>query len=396
VRGGPLWWSSPLPPTRSGIADYASEVLPHLAAAPVTLVAPPGWNPPSDAGAWAGGPIATAESGPPPEARELLHLGNNPYHLWIAGRLRRFGGIAVVHDLVLHHLLVEEAAADDAWERFAAELTAACGTSGGALARARRWGYASRLEPFLYPATQAYLRFADGAVVHNAAAMRFLSEVLPELPVVQVPLAVAALPSADRAEWRLRLRVAPRELLLAHLGFLTPAKGLGSIVRALAALGELGVASRLLVVGEGLEGGELEENVRRAGLAERVTLWGFASREDLGGLVAATDIGLVPRYPTAGETSAAALRFLAAGVPVVVAGYRQFLELPPQAALRIAPGRGGVTDLVRWAAALSSNPERLAEAGRAARHAWEQGRHAPEQAASALHRAVEMLAERVA
>jgi len=127
-----------------------------------------------------------------------------------------------------------------------------------------------------------------------------------------------------------------------------------------------------------------------------VRVWGYASEAELGGILTATDLGLVPRYPTAGETSAAALRFFAAGRPVAVAGYRQFLEFPREAAFRIAPGRAGVADLVRLVAGLARDEQMRARAGAASRKAWVEGGHEPGQAASALLAAVGELAPNVA
>ena len=125
----------------------------------------------------------------------LLHLGNNPYHLWVARRLRRRGGVVVLHDTVLHHLLVEEAAADGDWERFGRRWRESHGAGGAALAAARAWGIRGRLDPFLLPGPQ---RLACGrrrrVIVHNRRPKRTWRRACPGLPVRRVPLAVAALP----------------------------------------------------------------------------------------------------------------------------------------------------------------------------------------------------------
>ncbi|MBI4916384.1 MAG: glycosyltransferase [Acidobacteria bacterium] len=391
--GPAILWASPLPPTRSGVADYAAELLPFLSAhAPVTLVTPPDWRSAGEE-VWATGiPRVGCTQPPDGEAVSLLHLGNNPYHEWVATRLRRFGGTVVLHDSVLHHLLVEEAASEDAWDRFDAELTDAEGAAGGAIAAARRSGFHGRLDPFLFPALRVYLRLANAVVVHSHDAASRVRRASPGTPVEQVPLAVSALPGGQRAEARRYLGLPEREVVLAHLGFLTPAKGLQTILVAVLALAELGVPIKLLVVGEGREGRLLEEEARHAGVADRVRLTGWAEPDALGRILAAADLGLVPRYPTAGETSAAALRFLAVGTPVVVSGYRQFLELPPSAAFRIAPGRAGAAELVRIVAHVARNPESLSGARVAARRAWEGGGHPPADAARRLLEAIERLA----
>lgn len=395
VLGRPrLTWASPLPPTRSGVADYAAEILPELAAlADVTVVEPPGWQPPAEGGAWLDLPRGSNASGDSGGGIPLLHLGNNPYHLWVAARLRRHGGVVVLHDPLLHHLLVEEAAAEGAWERFEAELEEAHPGAGRRLARGRRWGFTGRLDPFLFPAQAPFLSHARAVIVHSRTAARMVAQALPHLPVARVPLAVACLARPEhRPLWRQRLGVSDSELVLLHLGFLTPAKGVDVILTALAALKELGVACRVVVVGEGSENSVVACRAGAAGLRERLVLWGFASPHELAGLLAAADVGLVPRYPTAGETSAAALRFLAAGVPVIVSGYRQFLEFPPAAALRVPPGEAGVVDMVRHVAALAANRAALDRAGTAARAAWEDGGHEPARAAAALVAAVTAVA----
>lgn len=380
-----LLWGSPLPPIRSGVADYAADLLPEVARhAQVSVLAPPSWTPAEDCPWLAGIEVLPWDAPGDPEAIPLLHLGNNPYHLWIAERLRRSPAFVVVHDTVLHHLLVEEAASDQQWQRFAAELEAAHPGRGEAVARARRWGVRGRLDPFLLPARSAYLQFARGAIVHSEQARRDITKACPSLPVRVAPLAVGALPAGDRERWRQRLGLGPEELLVAHLGFLTPAKGLETILQALVALGELGVLVRLVVVGEGSDSPSFVEMVKSVGLDDRVLRWGWASEQELGGVLSATDVGLVPRYPTAGETSAAVLRFLAAGVPVAVAGYAQFLELPADAALRIAPGQRGLADLVRTLAQLARSPAARERARRAARRTWEKGDHAPDHAAPRL------------
>lgn len=388
-----LTWSSPLPPTRSGVADYADELLPHLVAhATVTVVQPPGGDPTVS---WRG-KVRFIAHGAPPRGVELLHLGNNPYHLWVAARLRRFGGVVVLHDAVLHHLLVEEAAATGDWRRFREELATAAGKAGEALAGARRWGFFSPLDPFLFPARPAYLRFARAVIVHNRRALEAVRAELPGVPVAQVPLAVGALSGGNGGKLRRRLGIDERELLAVHLGFLTPAKGLSTILLALAVAAELGVAVRLLVVGEGAEQERLAASVREAGLGERVVLFGYAKREELADILDAADVGLVPRFPTAGETSAAVLRFLGSGRPVVVCGYQQFLEFPADVALRIRPGREGAVELARWLAYLGRHPEVLGEKKRAARTVWEDGGHEPSAAARRLLAAVQQLAEGLA
>ncbi|HSO01515.1 MAG TPA: hypothetical protein VLS46_03215, partial [Gaiellaceae bacterium] len=80
---------SPMPPERSGIADYSAHLLPALAERLDVQVVRRGRTRPMR-----GTDVA------------LYHLGNNPdAHGWIVEALRRRPGVVVLHDFVLHHLV---------------------------------------------------------------------------------------------------------------------------------------------------------------------------------------------------------------------------------------------------------------------------------------------------
>src|SRR5439155_2810764 len=79
---------SPLPPERSGIADYSALLLPALARLVDVEVVRRGKTRP-----------VAADVG-------LYHVGNDPEaHGWIVEALRKRPGVVVLHDFVLHHLV---------------------------------------------------------------------------------------------------------------------------------------------------------------------------------------------------------------------------------------------------------------------------------------------------
>ena len=80
---------SPMPPEKTGVADYSALLLPALQ----TRL-----------------DIAAARHGrkraPRGSDAALYHVGNNPdAHAWIVDALRRRPGVVVLHDFVLHHLV---------------------------------------------------------------------------------------------------------------------------------------------------------------------------------------------------------------------------------------------------------------------------------------------------
>ena len=333
-------WASPLPPVRSGVSDYTAELLPGLVAAGIRirLAAPPGWEP----SGWRppGGVEVTAAASAFPRPGELVvaHLGNNPYHEWLLPAVRRGGAVVVLHDLVLHHLLVESTVARDDPGAYRRELEAVYGAAGAALAEGRRWGFTAPRDPFLFPARRWLLRDAAAAVVHSRYAEREVRSDAPDLPVFRVPMGVADPGPADRERLRRELGIAPDEVVLMHLGFLTPAKGLDEVLTAVAAARRLDVPVRLVLVGEGEAADRLGRAVGALGLEGVVIRTGWVDPDRMRRLPAAADLGVVVRRPSAGETSAAALRFLACGTPVAVSALPQFLELPAAVAPRLTPG----------------------------------------------------------
>jgi glycosyltransferase involved in cell wall biosynthesis len=377
-------WGSPLPPIRSGIADYAIELLPELVRlARVRVLRPPGWTAPGD---WPR-ELETVPADTKAAAGEisLIHLGNNPYHLWLNARLTEPRSptttVVVPHDVVLHHLLVAGTVAAGDRAAFARLMSSAHGEAGVALAAARAVGISGRLDPFLLPSLEPFLARATGVVVHSAWAEAQVRRVRPELPVAHIALAVAdpgpARPSTERS----RLGLGRDEVVLMHLGFLTREKGLHEILGGVAAAVRCDVPVRLVVVGEGTALRALEHAAAAAGISDRVVTTGWVESESLPRLPAAADLGVVLRTPSAGETSAAALRFLACGVPVAVGGTRQFLEWPELAAPRLTPGPAAAADLARLLHLAGRNG--WAERRRAARAAYENG-HQPAAAARKL------------
>jgi glycosyltransferase involved in cell wall biosynthesis len=227
-------------------------------------------------------------------------------------------------------------------------------------------------------------------LVHSQWAEGQVARDLPELPVTRVSLSVADPGSVDRAATRAALGLGSDEVVVMHLGYLTPEKGLGDLVGAVASVLRRGVRVRLLVVGEGASRTALEAAADALGMVHAVTFSGWLEPAELAHAPAAADVGVVLRSPSAGETSAAALRFLACGTPVAVTGNRQFLEWPEQAAPRITPGPSAMAELARLIPLAGSSASWAARRA-AAREAYLAG-HRPGQAAHEVVRALERFA----
>ncbi len=394
---------SPLPPVRSGIADYSADLLPHLAErADVRVVRLPG-QPVSDEIAERWPPVDAGEVGeaaPGETARlPLYQMGNNPHHGPVLDLALARPGVVTLHDLVLHHLLVERTLARGEYEPYEEALAADHGWIGRAVARARWWGGYSDAGVFALPAHRRLLRRQRGVLVHSRWAAEAIAEDDPEIPVRPVPMGVPLPAAADAGAaraFRERWGIPARAPLLGSFGFQTPIKRTLTAIRALAATGL--ESARLVVVGEVSGDLDYEAEARRLGVADRVTVTGFVPFEEMQAAIAAADLCVNLRYPTAGETSASLLRVLAAGRPAIVSDYAQFADLPAAVALRVPLPGGGAGGEDAEARALASAvyglltaPARLAAMGRAAL-AWVGREHDPARAAAAVAAACAELA----
>ena len=308
---------SPLPPERSGIADYAALLLPALARHVGVRVVRRGAKRP---------PRGTDVS--------LYHIGNDPEaHGWIFDALRRRPGVVVLHDYVLHHLVAgltlgrgDGAAYLDALEREA-------GVPGRLLAHGVIDGRVAPLwesRPQDFPLSREVLRHATDVIVHSRyvedrvradgfrGRVRRIAHPAWPAPAV-VPAGVTGSP------------------LIGCFGHLNVSKRIPELLEAFGRVQARHPAAKLLLVGPLSPRFRLAERVARLGLEGNgaVVHEGYVEEPRLWSLMAACDVCVNLRRPTMGETSGSALRALSLGRPLVVSDEGWFAELPDDVALKV-------------------------------------------------------------
>jgi len=340
---------SPLPPVRSGIAQYSALLLPALAERfdVVAVVDQDSFD---------------AQSVPVIRAEELerragefdaivCQLGNNRYHelAWkVAGR---GGAVAVLHDVVMHHLLVEMTIAQGDAEALDSALSTMYGEAGSAIAAARAHGIHDDLPNFLYPASEGVARVSRHVIVHNRWAEDRLRSNGVTTPITVAPLAYAEVPplgEGERERTRRELGFSPAERVIGVFGFVTHAKRPGVVMNAFAEAMRGNDDLRLLFVGEPSHNVDLEALAADAGVpAGRWSKTGFVSDDDFDRYIAAVDRIANLRYPSAGETSGPLIHAFAIGRPIAVSDYAQFADFPSNVVTRI-PFDAEVESLARF------------------------------------------------
>jgi len=346
-------FDAPLPPARSGVADYAAVLLAELRKH--AEIALPG----GEAKRW------------------LYHVGNNrEHHEQIYKRALARPGVVVLHDAVLMHLQLSMASDED---EFAREFVYNYGGWHEQLGRTlwrNRARSAADAEYFRWPMLKRLVESAEAVIVHNAGAARRVREHAAEARVIEIPhIAFDADVSATRVEelrgeWK-------GSLVFGVFGHLRESKRLLPILRAFARLDHPDV--RLLLAGEVQS--EALERAMAPLMSERVIRLGGLSEGDLRSSIAAVDAGLSLRWPSAGETSGIAIRLMAAGKPAFLTRGEETASFPEGVCIKVDPGSIEEDHLHALFAWLAAEPEAGRKIGALAREHIAR-HHAPERVAA--------------
>ena len=339
-------WASPLRPVPSGVSAYAEDMIARLGREVELTVTYDGFTPASDLSDW---PLAVCPLAQLPalyarQPQDLLvsHMGNNPHHEWVWRLMQRWRGLVVLHDTNFNHCLPGHYLRNIQPERFLAAMLEHHGTAGHEfgcelLAKVGTPAW-KEFEPrlFEYTLTGPILDRALRVIVHSnhaAAAVRIAAP----LPVDVVPMNFVPgggyLPPGSVLPSRFGLPDAVP--LILSLGFVAPHKRLDRVIAALGVLHAQGRDFRLVIAGPATAemGESLDRQAAAAGLAGRVLRLGFISDNEMYELLAAADLAVNLRYPTAGESSAALIRLMGAGLPVLVTDHGASAEVNTATAL---------------------------------------------------------------
>jgi len=305
---------SPLPPSRSGIADYSALLLPALRERIDVVVAEPGKRAPS-------ADIA------------VYHVGNDPdAHGWIVDALRKQPGVVVLHEYVLHHLI--------------AGITIGRGDGRGYLdAMERDLGVAGRLlglgvldnllpllwetQPERFPLSGIVLDQAKGLIVHSDYVGERARTAGYGGRLWHIPHPAWPMGSVEAAT------DVAGDPLIGCFGFLNMNKRIPELLEAFAELRRERPGARLLLVGGAGERFDVQRRLERLGLSDGVERLDYVPEERMWSLMAACDVLVNLRYPTMGETSGSVIRALALGKALVVSDVGWFAELPDDAVLKV-------------------------------------------------------------
>jgi glycosyltransferase involved in cell wall biosynthesis len=358
-------WFSPLPPVRSGIAAYSTELLPLIAGRYRIDVFVDG--------SVENGPLRKCPAGTAvysahdfvwmhlrePYDLVVYQLGNARCHDYMWPFLFRYPGLVVLHDGQLHHaraqLLLTRGRTDEYREEFrynhphapagVAELVIATLAGSlyyfwpmlGTVVRSARtlavhspW-LAGQLREEFPGATIATLRMgvADPSAKAPAAEVADPGRVnMGSDPFSQVRLKIGRADEPSGPHIRARHGIPLDSIVFAAYGLVTPEKRIPVLLNVFAEVAHDRPAARLMLVGETTDYYDVASDARQLGVDDRVIITGYVSDEELPEYLEAADVCLCLRWPTSRETSASWLRALAAGRPTITTDLLHTLHVP--------------------------------------------------------------------
>ncbi|MFZ6649158.1 glycosyltransferase [Undibacterium sp. TJN25] len=337
-----LAYFSPLPPERSGIADYSAELLPELSSYyDITVIVDQEqtdepWlaaNFPLRSWQWFDVHAGSFE-------RVVYNFGNSAFHNHMFDMLERHPGVVVLHDFFLSGIVAHLEMTGERpgnWSRALYE-------SHGYAALIHRQQVTNANESiWKFPCNLPVIRRAEGVIVHSDYSMQLARHWYG--PAVtenwsRIPHLHRMACGVDKQAARKQLQLNDNDFLLCSFGLLGHPKLNHRLLEAwLASPLAADAQCHLVFVGQNDNGGygaQLLSLIEGSEHGKRITITGFADAELFRTYLAAADAAVQLRGLSRGETSYAVLDCMTYGLPCIVNENGSMKELPAHALLKLA------------------------------------------------------------
>lgn len=331
-----LAFVSPLPPEKTGIADYSAELLPELQRHyDITVI--------SDQEqetclrscssihvrnvAWFYRHAGQFD-------RVIYQMGNSPFHEKMVYLLENIPGVVVLHDFFLSDLMWYIEAHKKRPEWTGAAISEAGWKSVFDRVKARSGVEATNII-WKYPCNIKVLQQADGVIVHSAFSRHLAQQfygpsagddwaLIPHLRRISLPV--------DRLEVRKKLGIPEASFLVCSFGGIGEMKLNHRLLEAwLASPMAQDPRFYLIFVGENSGHGygkRLLQTIKVSEAKDRIITTGWADEQTYHHWLAVADMAVQLRTTSRGETSGTVLHCMSYGIPTIVNANGPMAELP--------------------------------------------------------------------
>ena len=321
-----LAFISPLPPERTGIADYTNQCLPTLSELfdielvtdqPKVILPPELDALPRRDLAWFSANVGRYD-------QLIYQFGNSPFHSHMLALLEQHPGVVVMHDFYLSSLLSYEqmtGAMPRVW------TDALFHSHGYAAVQAAQRPANAEQAKIAFPCNLAVLQGASAVIVHSAHARTLAHQWYGpgadrNWHVVPLPRIAPVLPARAREQARQALGIAADAYVVCSFGFVDSSKLSHRLLEAwIASKLALDPQCELVFVGAnhgGAYGQQMLDAIAAAGAGKRIRIAGWTNDTVYQQYLQAADGGVQLRSVTRGETSGAVLDCMNYGLATIV------------------------------------------------------------------------------
>ncbi|WP_218814775.1 glycosyltransferase [Rickettsiella endosymbiont of Dermanyssus gallinae] len=332
---------SPLPPQKTGIANYSLQLLPELARFYEIVII---LEKTQIDNKWLKSNFTIQDTHwftqhAPTFDVILYQFGNSPAHHYMFKLLADYPGIVVLHDFFLsglvHYADVMMPSEKDCFYRalYESHGFSACHYQ----VEKGREATLSR-----YPCNLAILKRARGVIVHSQHAINLAFKwykFKQETHIRQIPQVRLKLTAIDRETARKKLKLSKDDFIVCSFGFISPHKLSQRIVSSwLDSSLAKSANTHLIFVGEnhvGDYGEQLTSQINASKLKKQIQITGFIELELFESYLAAADMAIQLRETSQGETSACIISCLSYGIPMIINAHGSADEFPNNVAIKI-------------------------------------------------------------
>lgn len=349
-------WLSPLPPQRSGIANYSYWLVKALG--PYVDIDLYCDEPELDAelkNEFQVLPLSAFQSRHQLYDETIYHLGNNSlFHKEIYKLAWNFPATIVLHDYNLSAFLHDAFYLKSDWRLYEEALVSGNGhsvekKSHGFIPRLRRHGGT-------VPMSEAIVNRNRKVVVHH----RWLKDQFGGAGHVHVIPHFAKLnfePGAEQVEaFKQRFQIDHKQFVITCLGFVNTNKLPQLQVEVARRLLAQGYPVHLLFAGETApEVKRLQAEVESSEHRENITFTGYLDEVDYFSALFSSDVVINLRKPSMGEASGTLMHALAAGKPAIISDINQYREFPDRVCWKLTHDENEAQLLYEYLVVLLSN-----------------------------------------
>ena len=349
-------WHSPLPPQRSGIANYSYQLVRALKAhfdidlytdapAPAIVLK-------NEFDVY---PLCVFADHYKNYDEVIYHLGNHSdFHKTIYRFAWDFPGTVVLHDYNLAAFMHDAFYRQNDEQFYKQALLEGYGDEG-------REGLQTLAEgripdPAKFPMSHAVVSRSRKAIVHHRWVRNQFGdnnhiEVIPHFAKLN------HLPTAEEiAGFKNRFRIEDTHFVVSCLGFVNSNKLPGLQIEAVRRLIAEGYPVKMIFVGEPApEVKSLETEIRSGPYGEDIIFTGYQSETDYFSAIFASDVIINLRNPSMGEASGTLMHALAAARPTIISDLNQYREFPDKVCWKLAPDENQAETLYAYLSALLSD-----------------------------------------